>query len=132
MTQDGVQRSTFNVKIHARHIYFKLMTSVLISVGNSMSNSGINTSRLLQCLGLSSSSFSSIIGMLETYQILAASFFGCILLFRQLKKSRSTNPKGLPFLPGPKGYPLIGSLFNMPIDKPWLIYDKWRKITANY
>ena len=71
-------------------------------------------------------------GLLETYsyQILAALFSGCIL-FRQLKKSRSANPKGLPLPPGPKGYPLIGSLFDMPIDKPWLVYDEWRKIYGN-
>jgi hypothetical protein len=67
-------------------------------------------------------------GLLEIhpYQALAALFFGCVL-FRQLSKSRSGNPKGLPLPPGPKGYPLIGSLFDMPIDKPWLVYDEWRK-----
>ena len=64
-------------------------------------------------------------GLLETYsyQILAALLFGCILL----RNSRSNNPKGLPLPPGPKGYPLIGSLFDMPLVKPWLVYDEWRK-----
>jgi hypothetical protein len=67
-------------------------------------------------------------GLLEThpYQTLAALFFGFIV-FRQLTKSRSGNPNGLPLPPGPKGYPLIGSLFDMPLDKPWLVYDEWRK-----
>ena len=67
-------------------------------------------------------------GLLETYsyQVLAALFFGGIL-FRQLKKSRSGNPNRLPLPPGPKGYPLIGSLFDMPVNKPWVVYDEWCK-----
>ena len=37
------------------------------------------------------------------------------------------NPNGLPLPPGPKSYPLIGSLLDMPIDKPWVVFDDWRK-----
>ena len=110
-----------------RHIYFKFISSALLSLWEIPCQTLV--SRVRQCSVLSSSCInSSIMGLLEThpYQSLAALFFGCIL-FRQLIKSRSSNPNGLPLPPGPKGYPLIGSLFDMPINKPWLVYDEWCK-----
>lgn len=68
------------------------------------------------------------LGLLGTYpyHTLVALFFGC-MLFRQLKKGRTSNPKGLPLPPGPKGFPLIGNIFNMPVNKPWLVYEEWCK-----
>ena len=73
-------------------------------------------------------SLSSTIGLLGIYPYfkLAALFFS-VMLYRQLKKGRDGNPNSLPLPPGPKGYPLIGNLFDMPIDKPWVVYDEWRK-----
>ena len=66
--------------------------------------------------------------MLEIYpyQTLAGLFFG-YMLFSQLTKGRS-NPKGLPLPPGPKGYPLIGNFLDLPVDRAWLVYDKWSKV----
>ena len=72
---------------------------------------------------------SSITVLLEVYpyQTVAVLFFG-YMLFRhwQLRKGRS-NPRRLPLPPGPKGYPLIGSLFDLPVDKAWLVYEEWSK-----
>ena len=75
---------------------------------------------------------SSMMSLLGTYpyQTLAALLFCCIL-FTQLKNGKRSNPKGLPLPPGPKGYPLIGNLFDFPITNPWLIYEEWRKTYGN-
>ncbi|EKM77271.1 hypothetical protein AGABI1DRAFT_77713 [Agaricus bisporus var. burnettii JB137-S8] len=43
-------------------------------------------------------------------------------------QERRENPNNLPLPPGPKGYPIIGSLFSFPTYKAWLEYDKWFKI----
>ena len=72
---------------------------------------------------------SSIIGLLgiNPYYKLAALFFVVMILFRLLKKGGDGNSNGLPLPPGPKGYPLIGNLLDMPLHKPWLAYDEWRR-----
>jgi len=38
------------------------------------------------------------------------------------------NLKRLPYLPGPKGYPIIKNLLDVPTDKPWLTYHEWGRI----
>ena len=76
-----------------------------------------------------SSLISSTVGLLGIYPYykLAALFFS-VMLYRLMKKGREGNPNGLPLPPGPKGYPLIGNLFDMPAHKSWVVYDEWRKI----
>ena len=74
-------------------------------------------------------SIETIVGLLGPYpyyKLAATAFFGVVLI-RQLKKGRDSNPNGLPLPPGPKGYPLIGNIFDMPTYKPWLVYDEWRR-----
>ena len=72
------------------------------------------------------SSTISLLGIYPYYKF-AALFFG-VMLFRQLKKGRDgSNPNRLPLPPGPKGYPLIGNFFDMPVCRPWVVYDEWRK-----
>ncbi len=44
---------------------------------------------------------------------------GVLLLYRRL----SFNRRRLP--PGPKGLPLIGNLWDVPAEYPWLTYAQW-------
>lgn len=46
-----------------------------------------------------------------------------------MKRRRRSNPRGLPRPPGPKGYPIIGNLWDMPRmdESPWIAYDKMRE-----
>jgi hypothetical protein len=69
-----------------------------------------------------------LLGIYPYHTMLAALFFS-VVLFRLLKKTKDGNPNGLPLPPGPKGYPLIGNVFDimMPTDKPWVVFDEWRK-----
>ena len=84
---------------------------------------------LTTTISMSSINSSIILGLLGTYpyHTFAALFFSFVLFRRLNKGTDHNNPNGLPLAPGPKGYPLIGNLFDMPVDKPWVAYDKWRK-----
>ncbi|KXN81911.1 O-methylsterigmatocystin oxidoreductase [Leucoagaricus sp. SymC.cos] len=50
--------------------------------------------------------------------------------FWMKKRRRNSNILGLgclPYPPGPKGYPFVGAMFDLPQEKPWLVYDQWLK-----
>ncbi|KAF5353990.1 hypothetical protein D9756_007074 [Leucocoprinus leucothites] len=58
-----------------------------------------------------------------------ASFTGLVFARWLYVYSRdlAANPRRLPNPPGPKRYPLIGSLLDAPLTRPWLTYDDWFK-----
>ena len=84
---------------------------------------------LTTTLSMSSINSSIILGLLGTYpyHTFAALFFSFVLFRRLNKGTDHNNPNGLPLAPGPKGYPLIGNLFDMPAQSSWIVYDEWRK-----
>ena len=46
-------------------------------------------------------------------------------------KRRKFNPIWLPYPPGPKPYPLLGNILEMPTSYPWLKYTEWAEIYGN-
>ena len=94
-----------------------------------MSFSGsLDSKKVDDCIRVLTIPMSMIDLVVVTYShhTLVLLFFSYII-FRQLKKATNGNPNGLPLPPGPKGYPILGNLFDIPIDKAWLVYNEWRK-----
>ena len=52
-------------------------------------------------------------------------------LFHLLRERRN-NPNRLPLPPGPRGYPIIDNLLDMPTDKSWQVFDEWSKIYGTF
>ena len=50
----------------------------------------------------------------------------------RLLRERRNNPNRLPLPPGPKGYPIIDNLLDMPTDKSWQVFDKWSKTYGTF
>ncbi|KAH6910222.1 cytochrome P450 [Coprinopsis sp. MPI-PUGE-AT-0042] len=58
------------------------------------------------------------IGIVASVVVLAS-----IALVLSSRRNRHT----LPLPPGPKGLPLLGNILDIPLDKPWKVYDSWSK-----
>jgi hypothetical protein len=59
------------------------------------------------------------------FALLLLGFMICHFSLRQLKPGQQ-KPLSLP--PGPKGWPLVGSVFEMNKDQEWLKYFAWSRI----
>ncbi|EKM77557.1 hypothetical protein AGABI1DRAFT_130252 [Agaricus bisporus var. burnettii JB137-S8] len=60
---------------------------------------------------------------------------GCLIVaplalwwFANRGRNDKINPLGLPLPPGPKPYPIIQNLLDVPLHKSWLVYSEWFKI----
>ncbi|KAF9044301.1 cytochrome P450 [Panaeolus papilionaceus] len=60
------------------------------------------------------------------YHALLGTILVCTAI-NSIAARRRRNPLGLPLPPGPKGYPIIGNLLDMPTEKAWLTYHEWSK-----
>jgi len=74
-------------------------------------------------------SFSSVItswAVTHPYHSLAVVLFLCFAGLTAVRDSKRNSGR-LPYPPGPKGYPIIGSLLEAPTGKTWLTYAEWGK-----
>ena len=54
-------------------------------------------------------------------------------LFRWfIRIANSSSVKSLPFPPGPKGLPIIGNVFDVPLKMPWKQFHEWSKIYGTH
>lgn len=66
--------------------------------------------------------------LLQHSALLVVSYFVGLWCLKKYLYKGTINPQSLPLPPGPKGYPLIGNLSDLPTHKPWLAYhDMFKK-----
>jgi hypothetical protein len=56
------------------------------------------------------------------YFLDALVFFGMIIAIHYLRQKQRKLP---PLPPGPKGWPIIGNMFQLPQSKQWEVYKAW-------
>lgn len=56
----------------------------------------------------------------------ACAFILVLVLYLNIKQSRTSRANRLPLPPGPQKRPLIGNLLDVP-PQPWITYQKWCK-----
>jgi len=59
--------------------------------------------------------------------LLGSIVLGAILLLIKTYIQKRRNPAGLPYPPGPPGYPFIGNVLDIPKEATWETYGKWAK-----
>ncbi|KAF5335103.1 hypothetical protein D9611_010868 [Ephemerocybe angulata] len=71
---------------------------------------------------LPSSTMHVLEGVSSTAGLLAWGFISILTLRVLYRWWSGTNGSGLPYPPGPKGYPVINNFFDMPMHKEWEVY----------
>lgn len=59
-------------------------------------------------------------------RIIAALFLAIVIaVLAKVRSRRLLRQRGFPLPPGPKGWPIIGNLLQVPKDFSWLTFSQW-------